>query len=54
MKDIENFIIWGWGKRCENKDTDDFPELKNAGEGRCACCEMWEHYDEYIKSLEKL
>jgi hypothetical protein len=44
------FITWGYGERCKTSDIEDFPEtdyddLKNS---RCACCEMWEHYDEFL------
>lgn len=43
----EAFITSCWGPRCETKDVDDFPELKDEPNGRCACCEMWEIYDNY-------
>lgn len=46
-KAVRDFITKGWGKRCETKDTDDFPEMKDDPlANRCATCEMWEHYDE--------
>lgn len=48
---IEKFIENGWGKRCKSKDTDDFPDLKDT-DNRCACCEMWEYYDDYVTSLK--
>lgn len=45
----EQFIEWGWGPRCETKDLDDFPEMrKDPLRNRCACCEMWEAYDQWV------
>ena len=46
------FVEEGWGKRCETKDLEDFPELAHDPKGsRCGTCEMWEHYDEWVKEL---
>lgn len=52
---IAAFIEDGWGKRCDTKDTDDFSELKDSDpQGRCACCEMWEVYDDYMTKKENM
>lgn len=49
---VQKFITNGWGERCKAKDIDDFPELKETDQqGRCACCVMWEHYDEWLQAL---
>lgn len=46
---VRAFIEQGWGRRCKTRDTEDFPELKDHLDGRCATCEMWEVYDEYFE-----
>src|SRR5690606_35374320 len=43
-----------WGPRCKTKDTDDFPELGGATQGRCACCLAWEQYDSLRAEVERL
>lgn len=48
------FVEEGWGKRCKTKDLEDFPELTHDPKGsRCGTCEMWEHYDEWVKELRE-
>ncbi len=44
---VRAFVEQGWGPRCETKDTEDFPELKDHPDGRCPACEMWEAYDDF-------
>ncbi len=39
----KKYITKNYGKRCETKDTEDFPDLKK--DERCLCCLMWERYD---------
>ncbi|MBT0780593.1 hypothetical protein [Paracoccus sp. pheM1] len=43
-----------WGPRCKTKDTDDFPDLAGATQGRCACCLAWEQYDRLRAEVERL
>lgn len=41
-----------WGKRCEIKDLEDFPELKNDPvNSRCPCCYAYELLDKNIDNL---
>lgn len=48
------FVEFDAGQRCETKDTHDFPEIKNDPKAsRCYCCEMWEHFDEWLESTDK-
>lgn len=47
------FIEHGWGKRCKTSDLVDFPESEGDPlTNRCPCCEMWEHYDEWLATLK--
>ena len=51
--ELDDFIKWGWGERCETSDLEDFPELKDDPlASRCAACEMYEHLDEFRKRVE--
>ena len=46
---VEQFVTHHFGPRCKTKDMDDFPELKETDPvGRCAACEIWEAYDEWM------
>lgn len=56
MGRVEDFIEQGWGKRCKTTDREDFPEEDYDHDplaNRCPCCEMWEHYDEFIKETSQ-
>ena len=46
---IENYLTKVYGKRCESKDIDDAPDLKESGNNRCLTCKVWEHYDLEVK-----
>jgi hypothetical protein len=50
IEGAEKFITDSYGKRCETKDLDDFPELKHSE--RCLCCKMWEDYDDWKANLK--
>ena len=54
-QNAEAFIKWGWGERCESTDKEDFPDTdyEDPNNARCANCEMWEHYDEWLDHLSK-
>lgn len=41
-----------YGKRCELKDTEDFPELEGQKEGRCPNCIVYEYTDELEAELD--
>ena len=54
-REAQAFIKWGWGERCETTDKEDFPDTdyEDPNNARCANCEMWEHYDEWLDHLSK-
>lgn len=42
-----------YGKPCETKDTDDFPEMKDdPGWGRCPVCIVYERLDKLLETLD--
>lgn len=51
-KKVEKAYAKIWGKRCEVKDLDDFPELKtDPANSRCACCYAYELLDKNLDNL---
>ena len=46
----EAFVTTQVGARCDTKDTEDFPELKD-GNGRCPACELWDEFDQWATRL---
>lgn len=50
--DVLRLIERDWGKRCETKDTEDFPELLNSKNGRCGVCVVYEKFDKFWARLE--
>lgn len=45
---IEEAIIEYFGPRCDDKDTDEMPELRGSVENRCPCCLAWEQFDDLV------
>jgi hypothetical protein len=52
-KEIEKSFLKVWGPRCEQKDTDEFPDLKHKPEERCATCRAYDMLDIFIGHLQK-
>lgn len=49
---ILDLIEADWGPRCETKDTDDFPELKDDIKGRCPVCVVYERFDKFWEAFD--
>lgn len=46
---VRDFITETYGKRCDVPDIVEFPEIiDDPKASRCACCEMWEIYDDWL------
>jgi hypothetical protein len=41
-----------WGPRCQTKDYEDFPEVKEVSENRCPCCLVYEKFDEFWEAFD--
>lgn len=52
-KHMEKAYAKTFGKRCTTTDLEDFPELKDAGGGRCFTCVAYEKLDNFILALWK-
>jgi len=53
-QDIVKLIERDYGKRCNMKDTEDFPELigkTELSEGRCGVCFVYETFDKFWKAF---
>ena len=49
-----DYVAETYGKRCEVKDYDDFPELKDDPlANRCLTCEEWDRFDRWAAQLHK-
>jgi hypothetical protein len=50
---LEKALSKTFGKRCEIKDIEDFPELKNPKNGRCPVCVVYEELDQFVLNIVK-